>query len=220
MNYTLIILGIVVAILIYVLYLYFSDDSQQVTDYHNLTDSAMVIQEKDLKQHSSTRYAYGIWVYVNSWSTSSEKIIFKRGSTETSTDSLKVSLGQQTPSLTVTLNTNTGDHNMLVTNNFPIQKWVYIVVSVDGNLVDTYLDGKLVKSQQFQGIPEVPSGNLESNRFNAYVARFKRWSHPINPQTVYDEYMKGNGQGSMIGAYGVDVSVLKDNIEQRKFSLL
>ena len=32
--------------------------------------------------------------------------------------------------------------------------------------------------------------------------------------------MKGNGQGSMIGAYGVDVSVLKDNIEQRKFSLL
>ena len=220
MNYTLIILGIVVAILIYVLYLYFSDDSQQVTDYHNLTDSAMVIQEKDLKQHSSTRYAYGIWVYVNSWSTSSEKIIFKRGSTETSTDSLKVSLGQQTPSLTVTLNTNTGDHNMLVTNNFPIQKWVYIVVSVDGNLVDTYLDGKLVKSQQFQGIPEVPSGNLESNKFNAYVARFKRWSHPINPQTVYDEYMKGNGQGSMIGAYGVDVSVLKDNIEQRKFSLL
>jgi len=220
MNYTLIILGIVVAILIYVLYLYFSDDSQQVTDYHNLTDSAMVIQEKDLKQHSSTRYAYGIWVYVNSWSTSSEKIIFKRGSTETSTDSLKVSLGQQTPSLTVTLNTNTGDHNMLVTNNFPIQKWVYIVVSVDGNLVDTYLDGKLVKSQQFQGIPEVPSGNLESNKFNAYVARFKRWTHPINPQTVYDEYMKGNGQGSMIGAYGVDVSVLKDNIEQRKFSLL
>ena len=67
----------------------------------------------------------------------------------------------------------------------------------------------------------VPGGILTSDsQFNAYAARFKRWTHPINPQTVYDEYMKGNGQGSMIGAYGVDVSILKDNIEERKFSLL
>lgn len=226
MNYTLIVLGIVVAILIYVLYLYFSDDSQEVTDYHNITESELVIKEKDLKQHSASRYAYGIWVYVNSWNNTSEKIIFKRGSGSTGVpNSLKVSLAQQTPSLTVTLTDTGGNpHSIPVTDNFPIQKWVYIVVSVDSRLVDTYLDGKLVKSHQVtpnQGTTlTVPGGNLESDIFNAYVARFKRWSHPINPQTVYDEYMKGNGQGSMIGAYGVDVSVLKDNIEQRKFSLL
>lgn len=227
MNYTLIILGIVVAILIYVLYLYFSDDSQEVTDYHNITESQLVIKETDLKQHSTSRYAYGIWVYVNSWNNTSEKIIFKRYASSGQGNSLKVSLAQQTPSLIVTLydTATTGNsHSIPVTNNFPIQKWVYIVVSVDSTLVDTYLDGKLVKSHQVtpnQGTTlVVPGGTLESDKFNAYVARFKRWSHPINPQNVYDEYMKGNGQGSMIGAYGVDVSVLKDNIEQRKFSLL
>ena len=73
MNYTLIVLGIVVAILIYVLYLYFSDDSQQVTDYHNCNDSAMVIQEKDLKQHSSLRYAMECG-YTNSWSSNQQKL--------------------------------------------------------------------------------------------------------------------------------------------------
>ncbi len=224
MNYTLIVLGIVVAILIYVLYLYFSDDSQQVTDYHNYNDSAMVIQEKDLKQHSSSRYAYGMWVYVNSWSSNQPKIVFERSG------SLSVALLGQTPTLQVRIMETGGNpHTITVTNNFPIQKWVYIVVSVDHTLIDTYLDGKLVKSHQVSlglggpgGAPTIatPEGTLTSGKFDAYIARFKRWSHPINPQTVYDEYMKGNGQGSMIGAYGVDVSVLKDNIEQRKFSLL
>ena len=224
MNYTLIVLGIVVAILIYVLYLYFSDDSQEVTDYHDLSKSAMIIQQKDLKNQNSARYAYGIWVYVNSWNSTGEKVIFTRGSNAPA-NSLKVSLNEQTPTLKVTLyDTGAEPHEVFVTNNFPIQKWVYLVVSVDGTLVDTYLDGKLVKSHQVTPNTgytlAVPGGILTSGQFNAYAARFKRWTHPINPQTVYDEYMKGNGQGSMIGAYGVDVSILKDNIEERKFSLL
>lgn len=233
MNYTLIVLGIVVAILIYVLYLYFSDDSQEVTDYHDLSKSAMINQETDLKNQNSARYAYGIWVYVNSWNSTAEKVIFKRGSSNGPVDSLKVSLNEQTPTLKVTLydttavsvsDPNANAHEVFVTNNFPIQKWVYLVVSVDSTLVDTYLDGKLVKSHQVTpntgSTLAVPGGILTSGQFNAYAARFKRWTHPINPQTVYDEYMKGNGQGSMIGAYGVDVSILKDNIEERKFSLL
>ena len=225
MNYTLIVLGIVVAILIYVLYLYFSDDSQEVTDYHDLSESAMIIQQNDLKNQNSARYAYGIWVYVNSWNSTGEKVIFTRGSNAPA-NSLKVSLNEQTPTLKVTLyDTGAEPHEVFVTNNFPIQKWVYLVVSVDGTLVDTYLDGKLVKSHQVTpntgSTLAVPGGILTSDsQFNAYAARFKRWTHPINPQTVYDEYMKGNGQGSMIGAYGVDVSILKDNIEERKFSLL
>ena len=226
MNYTLIVLGIVVAILIYVLYLYFSDDSQEVTDYHDLSESAMIIQQNDLKNQNSARYAYGIWVYVNSWNSTAEKVIFKREADGASEHSLKVSLNEQTPTLKVTLyDTGAEPHEVFVTNNFPIQKWVYLVVSVDGTLVDTYLDGKLVKSHQVTpntgSTLAVPGGILTSDsQFNAYAARFKRWTHPINPQTVYDEYMKGNGQGSMIGAYGVDVSILKDNIEERKFSLL
>ena len=226
MNYTLIVLGIVVAILIYVLYLYFSDDSQEVTDYHDLSESAMIIQQKDLKNQNSARYAYGIWVYVNSWNSTAEKVIFRRQSEGGPADSLKVSLNEQSPTLKVTLRDTGGNpYEVFVTNNFPIQKWVYLVVSVDSTLVDTYLDGKLVKSHQVTpntgSTLTVPGGILTSDsQFNAYAARFKRWTHPINPQTVYDEYMKGNGQGSMIGAYGVDVSILKDNIEERKFSLL
>jgi hypothetical protein len=213
MNITFIVLGIVVAILIYVLYLYFSDNSQNILKYQDINDSQISISSDDLRSPGSTRYAYGMWIYINSWDTTSDKILFKRDD-----DSIIVKLASNTPTLTVKLGEN---DEILATNNFPLQKWVYVVVSVDNNIVDVYLDGKLVKSERVNEtvMPKEKSG-LTSGKFDAFVARFKRWAHPLNPQVVYNEYMKGSGQGGMITGYGVDVSVLKDNIEQTKFALL
>ena len=46
---------------------------------------------------------------------------------------------------------STGDtysNTIEVVNNFPLQKWVYILISYDNNICDIYLDGKMVKSVQ------------------------------------------------------------------------
>ena len=114
----------------------------------------------------------------------------------------------------------TPNEEIAVTNNFPIQKWVHVAVSKEGKIVDVYIDGKLVKSHMLANLGNSPSGDLKSSSFPAFMARLKIWKHALNPQTVYDEYMKGNGQTGMITGYGVDVSLLRDNIEQTKFSLL
>jgi hypothetical protein len=37
----------------------------------------------------------------------------------------------------------------MITDNFPLQKWVYIIISVDNQYVDAYLDGKLIQSHRF-----------------------------------------------------------------------
>ena len=141
---------------------------------------------------------------------------------------------------------------MVVTTNFPLQKWVSISVSVDNQFVDVYLDGKLVKSQRFyktvttaaatNDVPAVTAGvfpkvppnaatspvNLGSinavnvfTPFDAFVAEFKRWTVPIDPASAWDNYLAGNGTNSIskaFSAYGIDVSVLKNNVEQTKFS--
>ena len=113
--------------------------------------------------------------YVNSWSSNQQKIVFERSG------SLSVALLGQTPTLQVKIMETGGNpHTITVTNNFPIQKWVYIVVSVDHTLIDTYLDGKLVKSHQVftlggpAGAPTIatPEGTLTSGKFDAYIARF------------------------------------------------
>ena len=59
--------------------------------------------------------------------------------------------------------------------------------------------------------------------YDAYIAKFNHWSLPLDPQTVWSIYKEGNGQGGMndyISSYGIDLSILKDNVEQSKYSIL
>jgi hypothetical protein len=68
-------------------------------------------------------------------------------------------------------------------------------------------------------------GNSESGQtfapFDAFIAEFKRWSAPIDPQSAWDTYLAGNGTNGVsraFSSYGIDVSVLKNKVEQTRFS--
>ena len=231
MNYTVILLGAVVIILFYILFKYFSTSSKTMVAQTSLkgTNPAITITDKP----GSARYAYGLWLYVNQWSTG-KKVIFKRTiknavapvaakdfelSLEPDKPILKLSIPQDL----ITGTTCTPD--ITITSNFPIQKWTYIVVNVDGNFVDLYLDGKLVKSIKLLCTPTSPaeSDNIElGTGFDALVADFKRWSTPLTPQDVWTNYMSGNGGNSLkkaLSAYGMNVALIKDDVEQTKFAI-
>jgi hypothetical protein len=110
---------------------------------------------------------------------------------------------------------------IIVSNNFPLQKWVYITVSVDNTIADIYLDGKLVKSIP---IPLVVTNASKSvvfgGGYNAYISQFQRWTTEIDPQTVWDTYMKNSGgMTDMVGNYNVNLSLLKDNVVSSNFAL-
>jgi hypothetical protein len=47
---------------------------------------------------------------------------------------------------------------------------------------------------------------------------FKRWTYALTPQMVMDEYEKSNMKKSL-GSYGADISILKNDIMAKRFSL-
>jgi hypothetical protein len=55
---------------------------------------------------------------------------------------------------------------ILITDNYPIQKWCYIVISVDSAFIDCYLDGKLVLSQKTY-LPNPVPGAQNQNLYPA-----------------------------------------------------
>jgi hypothetical protein len=149
---------------------------------------------------------------------------------EVAAKEFKLSLDKNTPILKLSIPQDlitgtTCTPDITITSNFPIQKWTYIVVNVDGNFVDLYLDGKLVKSIKLLCTPTSPakSDNIElGTGFDALVADFKRWSTPLTPQDVWTNYMSGNGGNSLkkaLSAYGMNVALIKDDVEQTKFAL-
>ena len=247
MTPTTIILSVVILLLVYVLYAYLTGTVTKISENANLNAAIPPINKID--GATNTRYGHSIWVYVNTWNNNSNKTIFSRK------NNIRLYLDNTSPTLKLDLTMNGALVNNLppkmtmnITNNFPLQKWVCVCVSVDNQFVDAYLDGKLVKSQRFYTsttstttppvttvtIPQTPPdataspiylGNSEAGQtfapFDAFIAEFKRWSAPIDPQSALDTYLAGNGTNGVsraFSSYGIDVSVLKNKVEQTRFS--
>jgi hypothetical protein len=77
MEWPVIVLGIIIIILIYVLYVYFVSKSSVISKSANLKEGGNE-PITAITSGQSTRYAYGIWVYVNTWDSTRKKTIFSR----------------------------------------------------------------------------------------------------------------------------------------------
>lgn len=155
MSAVAIILGIVIIILIYVLFKYFT--STATTLQSSLTDLKIVQPAiTKITNPTNTQYAYGLWVYVNNWDQNKNKVFFSQGGV------LSAYLLKDKPALCIDVTmSDTTTMSTIITQNFPLQKWVYIIVSLDNQFLDVYLDGKLVKSSRLSNnngsiFPAVP----------------------------------------------------------------
>lgn len=224
MNVALIILIIVILVFaLYIIY-YVGFSSASLID---LSKATVTIPNKDITNPTSTSFTYGLWLYVNNWTGGSKEIV-KAETTKkingivTPITRIKIYLAENMPTLKVDIgnpNAETTPSTIVVTNNFPIQRWVYIVVSVEGSVVDCYLDGKLVKSQNLRHLPNTGGQySISYGLFDAYMTLFSRIADPTDPQTVWNTYMAGNGFSPSIGpAIGFKFQLTKDKKEIAKY---
>jgi hypothetical protein len=110
---------------------------------------------------------------VNNWNNTSEKYIYNANAGTASTQVIKLYLDTTAPTLYCKLSGlgNNANPVIKVTENFPIQKWVYVVISVDSQIADCYLDGKLIKSTKLPYLVVQPPLTLVGLKyfFNPFV---------------------------------------------------
>ena len=244
MNYVLIVTIIIIIVLFYVLWRYFSNTGTKLIANTNLN----TIQTTAIKiNDTSVQYAYGVWIYVNSWNPGSSggsnnmnKIIFSRAqesNSRISGYSTCLYLDDVSPTLyldiaqngtTIAQNGTTKTPPITISSNFPIQKWCYVAFSVNNQYVDCYLDGKLVKSVYLSGtIQTIDSKGgvflgspLQPN--DIYLNRFYHWANPLTPQDVWSNYLSGNGSNplsALTNTIGFGFAFYRDNVESSTFRL-
>ena len=229
MNTVVIILVVLILIVLYVAFFVFTG-SQSLTAKVDLGSQQAPILAADISNPGSVRYSFEAWVYVYQFEAGG-KYLFSRGSTDqTGTGHKKnigLRLGQTAPELKLEYKTtaagDAGFQTLLISNNFPIQTWTHVSVSVDNNYVDVYMNGKLVKSIQATLEPPSIASSIEYGLTKAYLAKFVRNTSPIDPQTAWDNYNTGNGvsgsMSSMIGNYGATIIFNKDSAEYSKLKV-
>ena len=184
--------------------------------------TADIVSDK-LTRPDATRYSYNIWLYLDKPIGGSESMIFNRA------NDLGLVLNGTTSVMSVRLYrrstlTNSQPKDIQISNNFPLQKWVLVTISVDNSTIDIYLDGKLIKSivdnkdsaSPFSShIADAVSSITFGQIPGAYMTKFSRTLSPTDPQTAWNLYMEGSGSkkglASLVNRYNVNVAILKDN---------
>lgn len=253
MNVTYIILGVILVILLYVIYVYFSSSASTLATIVDCSKKSTYVDGTKLSNPTSSSFTYGLWIYIRDWASSPTtsgsgitNIFYRSGyttSTGTAKNTLHVFLENSSPKLCVQFSdctkgsaytkntaanaTDKYDAAITASSAVPLQKWLYLVVSVDGGIyVDIYLDGKMVKTAVLT-YPVAGQGATTTSTdvpgvvigpFNGYVSTFMNWGYALDPQTVWSYYMKGNGN-SLGTTYGVDMNILKNEETQSKYRL-
>lgn len=235
-----VLITIVVIVVLYYIFNWLFRKSTQLTTLQN-ANLMQTIQADTLANNNNTsNFAYSTWFYVDDWNYrfGEEKVLLHRAEssgTQNADTGFGISLGAMQNNLLINVdcypqNQTTGvlgsesvRHTCNV-DNFPLQKWVNLIVSVYGRTLDVYIDGKLVRTCVLPGVAKVdPSHNIivtPSGGFHGYTGNFQYWQYALNPQQAYNIYKGGFGGswlGNLFNKYRVKISFLEDNQEKGSF---
>ena len=241
---------IAVIVLIYIVIRYLFKDAANLTTLLN-GEVMTTISASSLATNSNgsaSNFAYSVWFYVNDWNYryGEQKVLFGRmnSSSPSSSGSIEgisgldpspvVAFGPMENNIMISLgcfpgaaqdpsgNSNSIVHRCKV-DNFPIQRWVNLLISVYGRTLDVYMDGKLVKTCLLPGVAMI---NQNSNvyltpggGFNGYTSKLQYWANPINPQQAWNVYTKGYGQNIFNTNYQLKVSFEENGNVQKSFTI-
>jgi hypothetical protein len=233
-------------IILFVFFLsYFGDASKN--SFVGLPDATVpaLVSSGSFPPGASSNFTFSIWVYVSDWNYGIGKfkpifvrakpsgipnvkpycpmVKFDKNLNNVIIEPMVYEKGKTTPSLvSATL------------DNLPLQKWCNIILSVNNRALDIYLDGKLVKTKYFKGVPKVDTdadlvltpganGNAQfADGFKGYPAKFMYYARAVNPREAYRIYKEGYGSNwlsDLFNKYQIKIAFMKDPAELNRFLL-
>ena len=196
---------IVVVIILVILYnIFFTKSNLLITGLvpANITT---IIDKSRLPSNISSNFAWSIWFFINDWNVNygSSKIVFYQATDKNtfSNSNIIVKLDSYENNLGIEMRTfdTTGGDTSFVNNyiipNIEIQKWVNLIISVEGRTLDIYLHGKLVRTFVLPNTADLMPQNVyvgdTDNYFDGNMGRLQYFANSLNPQQAYNIYKDG-----------------------------
>ena len=227
MNSKLVLAVIVILLLLYVIF------KALTTSYTTLGTmqkwkNKTTLQGTNLPSSFKANSAVSIWFYIKKW-VSGINVIQFCSDTAGLTSIFRVLFKANTNTIQIFPKSATTSPDDCEIADFPLQKWVNLIISFNGSAMDVYVDGKLVKScvvNTGSKLGETQSIVLGDDTIQAtddvgFITNVKLKASPIAPQEAWDIYSQGFGGSpwsDLLNKYKVKLSFIVDNQEQASVS--
>jgi len=223
MNSKLVLAIIVILLLLYVIF------KALTTNYTTLGTmqkwaTSTIITGSNLPNSFKANTAVSIWFYIKKWVSGTKVIEFQNASSAI----FKVKFKANTNTIQIFPRSGesvTGEDCDIA--EFPLQKWVNLIISFNGSAMDVYVDGKLVKScvvnngSKLSETNTIILGDSTKTEDIGFITNVKLKASPIAPQEAWDIYSQGFGGSpwsDLLNKYKVKLSFIVDNQEQTSIS--
>jgi hypothetical protein len=187
----------------------------------------------------SKRYSIEMWMYVYNANSTDTYIVSRDAATETTAattvgnvttpavynKNIGIKLIGGTPKLVLEYQKGDGKSTkgeLVITDNFPLQTWAHLIVSIDNRFIDVYMNGKLIKSMQDNIQAPSATSVLKYGVCNCYLAKLVRSTNPTDPQTAWNQYVAGNGENPLakyLASFGLSVTLQKNSQDYSKITV-
>lgn len=225
MNLSLVFLGVVLVVVLY--YFLNSGGTTVLSNKLDLSTDQVAVTKEQIPDTASAKYSYEMWLYVYNFDGQPKYIISRDSKSDPAKKNIGIKLDGSVPKLSLEYTANTSGTSVIktipITDNFPLQTWVHVIVSVDSTFIDIYMNGKLVKSISDPTI-EKPSdvSVINYGKLSCYLAKLSKTSMPTDPQTAWDKYSAGNGENPMskyLSSFGLSMTLKKNNQDYSNIKL-
>jgi hypothetical protein len=240
MNLLTIFVLVLIIVLIYAVYQIMTKSTTKVSGF---SDASKSLSVPCSKFGANANFGYSTWIYIDSWQNTvippanppaaNAAIFFKKNILSRVKDGttalFNLYLDNAQNDLKLLIN---GTPTPCTIKNIKLQKWVNITISVYGNTVDMYLDGKLVRTCVLTTVPTalatsdtlyvgggyqtqtstwsvLPDGDLRG-----YISNVVYKSDYFTPEeawTIYSAGYSGAGMFDFVNRYKLNFSIVKDD---------
>jgi len=226
MNAKLVLAVVIILLLLYVIF------KALTTTYTSLGtmqkwENQTTLQGSNLPSNFKANSAISIWFYIKKWSNNARVVQFKDATSAIFHVQFKTSTN--TIQIFPQSDTSAAGKDCEI-SDFPLQKWVNLIISFNGSAMDVYVDGKMVKSCVVDGGSKLAQTTTiilgdETKKPPTddvgFITNVKLKSTPIAPQEAWDIYSQGFGGSpwsDILNKYKVKLSFIVDNQEQTSIS--
>ena len=216
---------VIILVIIYTLYQFVFGKGKYSTGKKPFKPNAQKKQNLSDSDKTMGNFAISTFFYINDWTqnVNTDKPLMTLGNNSVNSNNcVSVTLQEMLNNIKITID---GQQDSVIIPNFPIQKWVCLTISVYGNTLDVYLDGKLVKTHILSSYIPCKFNTLHFGgdpAFDGYLNLGKYIPYAVNPEQAYNLYMDGadfNILGNFFEDYKLKVAILENDNEEASFTI-
>lgn len=174
----------------------------------NINGSKPIIRSDN--ENQGLEFTYSIWVFVEdmAYGEGHYRHIFSKGNDNIVRNGTNKGLvtPNNAPGLYIAPSQN-GENNMVVIMNtfdkvneeilirdVPIKKWVNVIIRVEGNILDVYINGNIVARKKLAGVPKQNYSPVNvglNGGFDGYISDLRYWNYGLSIGKIAGVISKG-----------------------------